>query len=101
MYLLLLLRIREYSYLSFTPAAARPFYSSRATPAHLAGDVVPWVDTELLAVVLVVAHPRLHRGGVLAVALEGAVEDPDSGAEPLRWHHLVRVGHPEPERRLE
>jgi len=66
----------------------------------LAGEVVPRVDTELLAVVFVVAHPRVHRGGILAVALEGAVDGPDSGTEPLR-HNLVYVVHPEPERSLE
>jgi len=68
--------------------------------APLAGEVVPRVDAELLAIVLVVAHPRVHRARVLAVALEGAVDGPDGGAEPLR-HDLVHIVHPEPERRLE
>ena len=68
-------------------------------PELLAGEVVPRVDAKLLAVVLVVAHTRVHRGGVLAIALEGAVDGPDSGTEPLR-HNLVYVVHPEPERRL-
>ena len=66
----------------------------------LAGEVAPRVDAELLAVLPVVAHPRVHLVGVVPVALEGAVDGPGGGAEPLR-HHPVHVVHPEPERRLE
>ena len=69
-------------------------------PTLLAGETVPRVDAELLAVLLVVAHPRVHLRRVVSVALEGAVDGPDGGAEPLR-HHPVHVVHPEPERRLE
>ena len=66
----------------------------------LAGEVAPGVDAELLAVLRVVAHPRVHLVGVLAVALEGAVDGPGGGAEPL-GDHPMHVVHPEPERRLE
>jgi hypothetical protein len=71
-----------------------------AGAAGLASEVGPWVDAELLAVLLVVADARVHLGGVVPVALEGAVDGPDGGAEALR-HHTVHVVHPEPERRLE
>ena len=67
---------------------------------RLAGEIVPRVDAELLAVLPVVAHPRVHLRLVVPVALEGAVDGPGRRAEPLR-HHPVHVVHPEPERRLE
>jgi hypothetical protein len=69
-------------------------------PPSLAGEVGPGVDAELAAVLPVVADARVHLGGVVPAALEGAVDGPGGGAEPLR-HHPVHAVHPEPERRLE
>uniref|UniRef100_A0A0A9GA32 Uncharacterized protein n=1 Tax=Arundo donax TaxID=35708 RepID=A0A0A9GA32_ARUDO len=66
---------------------------------HLACEVVPRVDAQLPAVVLVVPYPRVHLVRVSPVALEGAVDGPDRRAEPLR-PDTVHVIHPEPERRL-
>jgi hypothetical protein len=59
------------------------------------------VNTEVVAVLEVEAHPVFHFGRVLpAVTLVEAVDGPDGGAEPL-GHELVHVLHPVPERRLE
>ena len=50
--------------------------------ARLAGEVIAGADAELLAVPPVVAHQRVHLGGVPPAAREAAVDGPDGGAEP-------------------
>ena len=84
----------------FFTRAKHPSIHGRGTPARLAGEVVAGADAELLAVPAVVAHQRVHLGGVPPAAREATVDGPDGGAEPPR-HGLVRAAHPGPERRLE
>jgi hypothetical protein len=65
----------------------------------LAGEVAARVDAELLAELHVVPDAVVDGGGVLAVALECAVDVPDGAAEALPGRDpRVHVVHPVPER---
>jgi hypothetical protein len=65
----------------------------------LAGEVAARVDAELLAELHVIPDAVVDGGGVLAVALERAVDVPDGAAEALPGcDPRVHVVHPVPER---
>ena len=67
---------------------------------YLTSEVLARINTKLGAIVLIVADTSLHGGSVTAVALEGAVDGANGGAEAFSddWPDIL---HPIPQRRLE